>query len=306
MTSGSGAGGAVTVSVCLPALDEQETIGLICESIRRELMPAIVDELLVIDSRSADGTADAARSAGASVHHVDDISPLVSAGGKGEALWKSLAVARGDVIVWIDSDIRNFDPKFVSRLVAPFLVSPDLVMTKGYYRRPIAIGDGTLTEGGGRVTELALRPLLNLLTPELSEIVQPLSGEYAIRRDVALSLPFYAGYGVDIGLLVDVIASYGLDSIRQVDLGTRVHENRSLRDLGRTSFEVLTAFVERVASQGGLTLHREMGRSLRQFDGNHRPVISSPQIRELPSWDSFDSRAADDSGASDLTQSRVA
>lgn len=289
MTSGSSRiGREVTVSVCLPALDEIETIGTICESIRRELMPELVEEILVIDSGSTDGTADAARTAGAMVHHVDEIAPRVADGGKGEALWKSLAVARGDIVVWIDSDIRNFEAAFVSHLVEPLLTSLDLVMTKGYYRRPIVIGDGTYVEqGGGRVTELALRPLLNLLTPELSEIIQPLSGEYAIRRHVARSLPFYAGYGVDIGLLLDVIASHGLGSIRQIDLGTRVHDNRSLRALGQTSFEVLAAFVARVAERGALTLRQEFGTALRQFDNNHHPVVSEPQIRELPSWVSF-------------------
>lgn len=290
MTSGSSRTRSdVTVSVCLPALDERETIGPICETIRCELMPKLVDEILVIDSGSKDGTADTARASGAAVHHVDDIAPRVPGGGKGEALWKSCVVARGDVVVWIDSDIHNFDAAFVSRLVEPFLTSPELIMTKGYYRRPIAIGDGTYADqGGGRVTELALRPLLSLLTPELSEIIQPLSGEYAIRRRVARSLPFYAGYGVDIGLLVDVIASHGLESIRQVDLGTRVHENRSLLALGQTSFEVLSAFIERVAVRGGLTLHRQLGTALRQFDGNHRSVVSNPQIRELPSWVSLE------------------
>ena len=287
MTSGKRAGRDVTVSVCLPALDEIETIGPICESIRRDLIPQLVDEILVVDSGSQDGTADAARAAGAAVHHVNDIAPHVPRGGKGEALWKSLVVARGEVVVWIDSDIYNFDAAFVSRLVEPFLTSPELVMTKGYYRRPIAIGDGTYADqGGGRVTELALRPLLNLLTPELSEIIQPLSGEYAIRREVARSLPFYAGYGVDIGLLLDVIALHGLNSIRQVDLGARVHENRSLQALGQTSFEVLAAFVQRVADRGEITLHRQLGTVFRQFDSSHCAVVGNPQTRELPPWSS--------------------
>lgn len=283
------AGRDTTVSVCLPARNEEQTIGAICESIRRAHMPHLVHELIVIDSGSTDSTAHVARAAGAVVHHVDDISPRVPRGGKGEALWKSLAVARGDLVVWVDSDISNFDPGFVSRLIEPFMTTPDVVMTKGYYRRPIAIGGGGYAEqGGGRVTELALRPLLNLLTPEMSGIIQPLSGEYAIRREVARSLPFYAGYGVDIGLLVDVIAAYGMSSIIQVDLGTRIHENRSLNDLGQTSFEVLAAFVQRVADRGDLTLHRDLGTTLRQFDHNHRSSVSTPQLRELPRWDSLD------------------
>ena len=286
----SASGRALTVGVCLPALDEEATIGPICEAIRRDLMPHLVDELLVIDSGSRDGTAAVASAAGAAVHHVRDIAPHVERGGKGEALWKSLAVARADIVVWVDSDIHNFDSGFVSRLVEPLLDSPELVMTKGYYRRPLAIGDGTYMEqGGGRVTELALRPLLNLLVPELSGIIQPLSGEYAIRSEAARSLPFFSGYGVDIGLLVDVTARFGSSAIRQVDLGTRVHENRSLRSLGRTSFEVLAAFLTRLAKEGRLTLHQPLGTVLRQFDAAHRSVSVDGRITEFPAWRSLDS-----------------
>ena len=277
------------VSVCLPALNEEATIGSICAAIRRELMPDLVHELLVIDSGSHDDTVRVATAAGARAHRVGEIDPEIESGGKGEALWKSLAVATGDIVVWIDSDIRNFDAAFVSRLVEPLLESPELVMTKAFYRRPLIDENGSYSEGGGgRVTELALRPLLNLLTPELSGVVQPLSGEYAIRSEVARSLPFFSGYGVDIGLLVDVIATYGIESVRQVDLGTRVHENRSLTALGRTAFEVVTAYLRRVADRGDLTLHRPLAKTLTQFGADHVSAVSEVQIRELPSWESLD------------------
>ncbi|MGH2753872.1 MAG: glucosyl-3-phosphoglycerate synthase [Actinomycetota bacterium] len=277
------------MSVCLPALDEEATIGPICAAVRRTLMPELVDELVVIDSGSSDATAAVAAAMDATVHHVDDIVPRLQRGGKGEALWKSLGVARGDIVVWIDSDIHDFDPAFVSRLVAPLLAEPDLVMTKGYYRRPLAIGDGAYIEGGGgRVTELALRPLLNLLHPELSSIIQPLSGEYAIRTQVARELPFFSGYGVDIGLLMDVVNRHGLAAVRQVDLGVRVHENRSIGALGQTAFEVLAAFIARSSDEGRLTLHRPMADQLRQFDANHRPLVSRLDVIELPPRVSID------------------
>jgi glucosyl-3-phosphoglycerate synthase len=280
-----------SVSVCLPALNEETTIGGICKAIRSALMPGVVDELIVIDTGSCDTTTAVASAAGAAVYRVDDIGPRLQGGGKGEALWKSVAVARGDIIVWIDSDIQNFTPDFVTRLVAPLLVSPRLVMTKAYYRRPLRLeATNHDDEGGGRVTEIALRPLMNLLYPMLADVVQPLSGEYAIRRDVALDLPFFSGYGVDVGLLVDIASRYGLAAIQQVDLGIRVHNNRSLHALGRTSFEVLAAFLTRMADQDRVTLHAPLGDALRQFDVDNNPFVSHPDVMELPPWRSLRSK----------------
>jgi glucosyl-3-phosphoglycerate synthase len=276
------------VSVCLPALNEEKTIGGICKAIRSALMPGVVDELIVIDTGSSDATTAVAAAAGAAVYGVDDIGPRLQGGGKGEALWKSVAVARGDIIVWVDSDIQNFSPDFVTRLISPLLGSPRFIMTKAYYRRPLQL-DATShdDEGGGRVTEIALRPLVNLLCPKLAHVVQPLSGEYAIRREVALDVPFFSGYGVDIGLLVDVVSRYGLAAIQQVDLGIRVHNNRSLHALGRTSFEVLAAFLTRLADQDRVTLHAPLGDAMRQFDAGNKPFVSHPDVMELPPWRSF-------------------
>lgn len=273
------------VTVCLPALDEVETIGAICRSITLDLVKeGLVDELVVVDSGSSDGTQEAAANAGAEVHHaaeiLPDLPPGVGRPGKGEALWKSLAVTSGDLIVWVDSDIRNFSSEFVTRLLGPLLDDPQLVMTKGFYERPI---DGPApAEGepprGGRVTEIAARPMLQLLFPALGRVVQPLSGEYALRREVALQVPFVTGYGVDVALLIDVVARFGLERLAQVNLGRRVHRNRDLLSLGRTSFQVLLAMLTRLEEVGAIDLTDELPTTLTQFGG---PSASEPITSEL-------------------------
>ena len=270
------------ISVCLPARNEAATIAAICGTIRTDLVEAgVVDELLVIDSGSTDETSELAAAAGAKVHATASILPELDLdpgpGGKGEAMWKSLAVTTGDVVVWIDADIRGFEPSFVTRLVAPLLADPAAVMTKGFYKRPIE-GEA----GGGRVTELGARPLLRVLYPRLSGVIQPLSGEYALRRGVAQTLPFVTGYGVDAALLIDVVHRHGLDALVQVDLGTRVHRNRGLLDLGVTSFEVMHAIIERLRAIGAIGLHDPLPSSLIQFDDSYRSprwVPSNVRVR---------------------------
>lgn len=254
-----------SIAVCLPALDEEETVGAICRSIRRHLMDgrAIVDELLVMDSGSEDRTEDVATAAGATVYRADDVLPhLPSENGKGEALWKSLAVLRSDIVVWLDSDVTNFDPGFVTKLVAPLLLDDELVYTKGFYRRPIN-GHGSTT--GGRVTELVVRPLLHLLYPELTGVIQPLSGEYAGRRMALSEVPFFTGYSVEIGLLIDLVERFGLDSIAQVDLGERRHRNRDTLALGRMSHEILSAMLLRLRDAGRIDFQSELSDTLVQF-----------------------------------------
>lgn len=256
----------LTVTVCLPALDEERTVGPICRQISERLMDGLglVDELLVIDSGSRDATAQRAMEAGATVHRVSEILPHLDPGttfGKGDALWKSLAVAKGDIVVWIDSDIRNFDTHFVTDLIAPLLDDKAILMTKGFYTRPLA-RQGEPVERGGRVTELAARPLLNLLYPELAGVIQPLSGEYASYRAVLSQLPFMTGYAVETMLLVDVVERFGIGALAQVDLGTRVHRNRDLLALGRTSFEIIAALLDRTGAV------KSLGGSLIQFTGD--------------------------------------
>ncbi|MDQ4142379.1 MAG: glucosyl-3-phosphoglycerate synthase [Actinomycetota bacterium] len=262
-------------SVCLPALDEAETVGSICRTIRKDLIePGIVDELAVVDSGSTDATRRIAAEAGADVYRAEDVlpglPPRVASPGKGEAVWKGLAVTSGDLVVWVDSDIRDFSSHFISALLWPLLEDPGLVMTKGFYDRPLAPPRGAASEGdprGGRVTELAARPLLQLLCPALGAVVQPLSGEYALRRSAAIEIPFVTGYGVDVALLVDVVARFGIDSLAQVDLGRRVHRNRDLLSLGRTSFQVVKALLERLAATGALQLTSDLPGTFTQFHG---------------------------------------
>ncbi|MFI1100822.1 glucosyl-3-phosphoglycerate synthase [Streptomyces melanogenes] len=225
--------GATTVSVVLPALDEEATVGRIVAAIRRELMTAavpLVDELVVVDSGSTDRTAEVAAAAGARVVHRDAILPRIPAlPGKGEVLWRSLLVTTGDIVCFIDADLRDFDPAFVSGIVGPLLTDPDVDFVKAMYDRPLGDSPGQ----GGRVTELVARPLLNLHWPQLAGFVQPLGGEYAARRSLLERLPFPVGYGVELGLLVDALHTVGLDALAQVDVGVRKHRHQDGQALGR-------------------------------------------------------------------------
>jgi len=232
------------VSVCLPARNEQATVGAIVEILRRELVDrvALVDEIIVIDDHSTDRTADLATAAGAKVSQAEALLPEYGDGhGKGEAMWKSLFVSEGDLVVWCDADVRNFGPEYVVGLLGPLLTRSDIAFVKGFYERPLGEGGN----GGGRVTELVARPVIAVLFPELAPIVQPLAGEYAGRRDVLEQLAFVQGYGVDLGLLIDVCERYGAAAIAQVDLGTRIHRNRPLDELSPQAMSVLQTALRR-------------------------------------------------------------
>jgi glucosyl-3-phosphoglycerate synthase len=235
--------GTTTVSVCLPARNEAATIGPIVAEIRDELVVGgIVDELIVIDDHSHDATASIAADHGATVFSGESILPDYGEGhGKGEALWKSLLVSTGDVVVWCDTDLRDFHHRFVSGILGPLLSDPDVEFVKAFYDRPEANG-----EGGGRVTELVARPLIALLFPDLAGLRQPLSGEYGGRRRVLEKLPFVEGYGVEMGLLVDILRLRGTNGIAQVDLDVRHHRNRPLSDLGPQASAILQTVLRRV------------------------------------------------------------
>ncbi len=273
----------LTVSVCLPARDEEATVGHIVATVRRTLMEAVplVDEVVVVDDGSLDATAEVAAWEGARVLAVDEILPETGAGqGKGNAMWKSLYAATGDVVCWVDADIRNFAAHFVTGLVGPLLTDPAIAFVKGYYRRPLH-GEPT---GGGRVTELVARPLLSVLFPELSGFVQPLGGEYAARRTVLESVPFVEGWGVEIGLLVDVIGRVGLGATAQVDLGVREHRNRPLDELGPQATAILLTALRRA----GLTDldHATLTRFTDAFDPQTVPVDASerPPMASIPAY----------------------
>lgn len=248
------------LSVCLPTLNVADTVGGIIRMLREELVErwGIIDELAIIDSRSSDDTVQVAKDEGADVYFDDEILPEIApARGKGEALWKSLFVLKGDIIAWIDSDIVNMHPRFVYGIIGPLLIDPEIKYVKGFYRRPIQGAGGVYPTGGGRVTELVVRPLLNLFYPDLSALIQPLSGEYAGRRSLLESIPFLTGYGVESGLLLDTYSFYGLDTIAQVDLEVREHANQPLSSLSRMAFEVMQAVFMRLERDGKVKLEEK-------------------------------------------------
>jgi len=237
--------GGTRVSVVLPALDEEPTVGEIVSGVRRLAeQTGLVDEIVVIDSGSVDRTAEVAAAAGACVYHRDDVLPEHgSYPGKGEVLWKALAVTTGDVIVYLDADLTDFAPHFVTGLLGPLLTDPDVGLVKAFYDRPLL---DVSPAGGGRVTELMARPLLGAYFPELAGVAQPLAGEYAARRSLLVELPFAAGYGVEVGLLIDAVRRFGLDAVAQVDLGQRTHGHQDTATLGRMAATILHTVLTRV------------------------------------------------------------
>ena len=250
----------LTISVGLPALNEEATIRGVIRAIRSRLMERypLVDELVVIDSRSEDRTRQIAAEERVPIFIHDEILPDSGTyRGKGEAMWKSLHVLRGDIVVWIDTDVSSAHPKFVYGVVGPLLMRPDVQFVKAFYQRPLRIGEDVQATGGGRVTELSARPILNLFFPELSGIVQPLSGEQAGRRTLLEQLPFFTGYGVETGLLIDTLQRAGLGAIAQVDMRQRIHRNQSLYALSMMSFEVLQVALKRVGEARGVSLLEE-------------------------------------------------
>jgi len=239
----------LTISLALPALNEEETVGTVIRTIKKALMDRVplLDEIVLIDSDSTDHTRQIAERLGIPVHVHQKLLPELGARpGKGEALWKSLLVTKGDIIAWIDTDIVNIHPRFLYGILGPMLLNSEVQFVKGFYRRPLKVGDKVQAGGGGRVTELTARPLLNLFYPELSGIVQPLSGEYGGRREALEKVPFFSGYGVEIGLLIDIFERYGLNSIAQVDLLERVHHNQELEALGKMSFAIIQAVLRKL------------------------------------------------------------
>lgn len=267
------------VSVVLPALNEAATVGRIVSVIRRELMsgPApLVDELVVIDSGSTDRTGEVAAAAGARVVHRDDILPrLPAVPGKGEVLWRSLLVTSGDIVCFVDADLKDFSADFVSGIVGPLLTEPDVLFVKAMYDRPLGDEPGQ----GGRVTELVARPLLNLHWPLLAGFVQPLGGEYAVRRSLLERLPFPVGYGVELGLLVDALHTVGLDALGQVDVGVRRHRHQDGQALGR-----MAAAIYRTA-QLRLSRGHLVRPALTQFErgeGGFEPRTHAVDTQERP------------------------
>jgi nucleotide-binding universal stress UspA family protein len=272
----------LSVSLVLPTLNEEETIGPIVRRAIREMVGRVplLDEVVVIDSASSDRTREIAEAEGARVvQHHEILGRYGSFRGKGEALWKSLYETSGDLVVWADTDVRNWHPRMVYGTLGPLLHEPRLQYVKGYYQRPI-VQAGVIREGGGgRVTELVARPLINLFFPELSGFIQPLAGEYAGRRTLLEQLPFFTGYAVEIGHLIDVAERVGIEGLGQVDLERRVHRNQELEGLSRMSFVILQAVMKRLEERRKVRLFAELGSTMKLPRSGHGRL--SLEVQEL-------------------------
>jgi glycosyltransferase involved in cell wall biosynthesis len=276
----------LTISLGLPTLNEEATIGDIIATLRAALMERVplLDEIVVIDSRSTDRTVEIVRSLGVPVvQHPDVLPEHGSFQGKGEALWKSLHVLRGDIVAWCDTDISNIHPQFVYGTVGPLLTDPRISYVKGFYRRPLNFGGELQAAGGGRVTELAARPLFNLFYPMLSGLVQPLSGEYAGRRELLERLPFFTGYGVETGHLIDIVENFGLNCIAQTDLGVRIHRNQDLLDLSKMAFAIMQVALKRLGDRHRIHLLEEINRSMKLIHYNSDRFFL--EVREIGDWE---------------------
>ena len=285
----------LTISLALPALNEEQTVGKVIRTIKNVLMKRIplLDEIVLIDSNSTDRTRQIAKKIDVPVYiHQEVLSQYGARKGKGEALWKSLYCTRGDIIIWIDTDIVNIHPRFIYGLIGPLLLRPEIDFVKGFYRRPLKVGNKMQAGSGGRVTELTARPLLNLFYPELSGMIQPLSCEYGGRRKVLEQMPFFSGYGVEIGLLIDMLEKFGLRSIAQVDLQERIHHNQPLEALGKMSFAIIQAVIRKLEGKYGQSMLENINKTMKMIrheqdrffldieeiaEGERPPMIEIPE-----------------------------
>jgi glucosyl-3-phosphoglycerate synthase len=287
-----------TISLAMPALNEEETVEKVIRTIKTALMDKypLLDEIVLIDSNSSDHTREIAGNLGIPVYIHQELLPELGARqGKGEALWKSLLVTKGDILAWIDTDVVNIHPHFVYGIIGPLLLSSDIQFVKGFYRRPLKVGGKFQAGGGGRVTELTARPLLNLFYPELSGVIQPLSGEYAGRRKALEQAVFFSGYGVETGLLIDIFERYGLRAIAQVDLLERVHHNQELEALSKMSFAIIQTVLRKLEARYERSIIEDVNKTMkliRHANGGYfldvelvaelerPPMISIPAYRE--------------------------
>jgi len=285
------------ISLCLPTLNEEKTIAKEIIIMKSELMTRypLLDEIVVIDSGSTDNTLEIAAAFGADVHEADQIFPkLERFKGKGENLWKALYVTKGDIIVYLDADIKNIHHRFAYALVGPLLLYDHIKYAKAFYDRPIAIGKNKVRPtGGGRVTELVIRPMFSLFFPELTQIIQPLSGEYAGFREVFEKIPFPIGYGVETSMILDICEKWGLDVIAQVDLERRVHRNQDTKALGKMAFVILNTFFRRIEKQSIIHLKKDLYQEMIQYNlvkNEFQPDlfkidgVERPPIAEIPEY----------------------
>ncbi len=276
----------LTISLGLPTLNEEATIGNVIGTLKGELMDRVplIDEVVVVDSGSTDRTVEIAKSFGVPVvQHAEVLPEHGTFQGKGEALWKSLHVLRGDIVVWCDTDISNIHPQFVYGTVGPLLTDSRISYVKGFYRRPLKFGGELQAAGGGRVTELVARPIFNLFYPLLSGLVQPLSGEYAGRRELLERLPFFTGYGVETGHLIDILENFGLNCIAQTDLGVRIHRNQDLFALSRMAFAIMQVALRRLGDRHRIHLVEEVNRSMKLIHYHNDRFFL--EVKEIGDWE---------------------
>jgi glycosyltransferase involved in cell wall biosynthesis len=289
----------LTISLALPALNEEKTVGDVIWTVKKNLMldVPLLDEIVLIDSNSKDKTRQIAEELEIPVYiHQQTLSQYGARSGKGEALWKSLYVTQGDIIIWIDTDIVNIHPRFVYGVIGPLLINPQLKFCKGFYQRPLREGEKIQASGGGRVTELTARPLINLFYPELSGVIQPLAGEYGGRRKALERMPFFSGYGVEIGLLIDIFDAFGISSIAQVDLKERIHHNQDLEALSKMSFTIIQAVIRKLERRFNASVLEEVNKTMKLIhydEGNYfldvedvaeserPPIISLTEYQQL-------------------------
>ncbi len=283
----------ITISLAFPTYNEEANIASEIEVVRRAMVQQypLLDEVVVIDSGSTDKTREIARYVGADAYLAENILPeLGPARGKGENLWKSLHVLKGDIIVWADADIENFHPKFVYGLVGPLLENEDLLFVKAFYERPLLVGGDLLGTGGGRVTEIFVRPAFGCFYPELALLFQPCAGEYAGRRSLLENLPFSMGYGVETGLLIDIYERFGIDVIGQVNLDKRIHRNQNIENLGKMSFEIMHTLMNRLQKSGRIDMNSKMRKNFvrAKLDENDIQFLDETvQIGERPAMASI-------------------
>lgn len=277
-----------TISLALPALNEEKTVGKVITTIKTALMDEVplLDEIVLIDSNSTDQTRQIAQDLGIPVYIHQNILPELGArDGKGEALWKSLFVTHGDIVAWVDTDIVNISPLFVYGIIGPLLLDRNIQFVKGFYRRPIRVGNKMQAGGGGRVTELTARPLLNLFYPELSGIIQPLSGEYAGRRETLEKLVFFSGYGVETGLLIEMFEQKGLKAIAQVDLLERIHHNQELEALSKMSFVIIQTVLRKLETRYERSIIEDVNKTMKLIhyaNGGYFLDVEEVAERERP------------------------
>jgi glucosyl-3-phosphoglycerate synthase len=272
------------ISLVIPAFNEASTVGSIVTATKKSFFEKcdLLDEIVVIDGHSDDETFIYAQKAGAQVFRMNEIGDTAVPHGKGAALWKSFYVTTGDIIVCIDADIKDFDIRFIYGLVAPLLLDPTIHFVKAFYKRPVIISNIMMYNFGGRVTEILVRPMLCTFYPELAKLFQPLSGEYSFRRETMVQIPFFSGYGVEIGMVLDVYKRLGLLAFAQVDMDIRCHRNRDLQDLGKMSFGILQALLKKLEEDKKLTLHVPLHKNMILNNANQAWDDVYIEEQELP------------------------